>query len=115
MQRLHDPTLLTEPIFGDEALGEGSFVDTPAHEAGHARRGDEQAVDARPGPRIADRSTVVEDRLGLEHAHDAVMQQHERDGAEERQPVLVEGYDCHHHEEVEVHLDDTTGQVDENP
>ena len=44
-----------------------------------------------------------------------MLHDHEGDGEEEGHPVLVEGEDRHHDEEVEVHLDDAAGEVDEDP
>jgi hypothetical protein len=43
-----------------------------------------------------------------------VVDDHVGEGQPERQPVLVQGDDADHHEEVEVGLDHPAGQVDEH-
>ena len=71
-------------------------------------------MDAGPEPGVLPGLFVVVHVLREEHAHDAVMQHHERDGQQERTPVLVEDDHPYHHEEVEVGLDHTSRQMDED-
>jgi hypothetical protein len=52
-----------------------------------------------------------EDRGRRQVTEDAVVEDHVGERHPERHPVLVQGDEAHHHEEVEVHLDGAAGQV----
>jgi hypothetical protein len=54
---------------------------------------------------------MVEHVGRAQRAEHAMVDHHVGQGEPERQPVLVEGDDADHHEEVEVHLDHAAGQV----
>jgi hypothetical protein len=71
-------------------------------------------VDARPRPRRVERRLVVVDRLRPEHADDAVMHGDERDGQQVGDPVLAEGEEREHDEEVKVELDVAAREMHED-
>lgn len=56
---------------------------------------------------------MVVDRVRREGPGQAVVQHDVDQRKQERQPRLVEGHDCHHYEEVEVHLDQTVEEMHE--
>ena len=57
---------------------------------------------------------MVVDRRRVQDTGDAVLQQHEGDGHQEDDPVLVKGDNRDRHEEVKVHLDVAAGEMDED-
>ena len=60
------------------------------------------------------RRGVVVDGGRVEHAHDAVVHQDEPDREQKRSPLLVQGHEPHHDEEMKVELDVAAGQVNEH-
>jgi hypothetical protein len=54
---------------------------------------------------------VVEHGRGVNESGDAVMNKHVNDGEAERYPALIQGDHRKHDEEVEMHLDEATGDV----
>lgn len=60
------------------------------------------------------RGRVVVDAVGVENADRPVMEGDEAHGQEVDEPVLVEGDHPEHHEEVEVHLDHSAGEMDQD-
>ena len=95
-----------------ERVAEGLLlVQLPGHHAGHAGRQHEEAVDEGPLEGVVDGRVVVVDGLGVDRPEQAVVEHDEADGEEEREPVLVQGEDAHHHEEVEVHLDHPSAEI----
>ena len=71
-------------------------------------------MDAGPLPRVVDGRLVVVHGLRRDRAGDAVLEHDVADGDEERPPVLVQRDDAHHHEVVEVHLDESVGEMHED-
>jgi hypothetical protein len=55
-----------------------------------AEGSDEQRVDPRPAPWVRDDVAVVVDRRGLDEAHEPVMAEHEGEGQQVGEPLLVE-------------------------
>jgi hypothetical protein len=98
---------------GQRVAQELELVRPPRRDVGEARGEDEAAVDQRPAPRVGGRLRVAVDRMRLDDAEHAVVQDDVGDRQEERHPVLVEGQQADHHEEVEVRLDGPVPQVDE--
>jgi hypothetical protein len=58
---------------------------------------------------------MVEDRARIDQAEERVMGYDIGDRDEERNPILVQDDQRHHHEEVEVGFDASLGEVDEDP
>jgi hypothetical protein len=79
----------------------------------HAGRQHRHAVDARPQPRLVLRRVVVVDVARIEHTAHTVGDNREQRVPEERHPVLVQHDEADQDEEVEVRLDRTLGEVDE--
>ena len=67
-----------------------------------------------PLERVVDRIRVVIDGGRIKRPEYAVVQDNETDRAQERQPVLIQGEDADHHEEMEVHLDHATAETDQH-
>jgi len=63
---------------------------------------------------MGDRGGMVEDGGRRKRAKCSVMQAHVSQGHQERKPRLIEADNDHHHEEVEVHLDEAVGEMDEH-
>ena len=114
VQPFDDSGLLPQAGFGPAALGQVGLVEAPVDQAGEADAGDEEGVDPRPLPRVADCRRVVEDGTGIEGAEDPVVDEDIADGGEKGQPILVEGDDDHHDKEVEMHLDQSAGEMHEH-
>ena len=114
VQPLDDPAPLLQAGFGPAALGQVGLIEAPVDQAGQADAGDEEGVDPRPLPGVADRRRVVEDGTGIEGAEEPVVDEDIADGGEKGQPVLVEGDDDHHDKEVEMHLDQSAGEMHEH-
>ena len=87
------------------------LVEPPCHEAGDARARNEERVDGRPAPRVVVGGVVIEDRVLVERADHAVVDEDVGDRREERKPVLVQRDYRDHDEEVEVHLDHAAREV----
>ena len=98
---------------GERVAQELLLVRAPRGDVGEARGEDEAAVDQRPPPRVGGRLRVAVDRVRLQDADHAVVQDDVADREEERDPVLVQREQPDHHEEVEVRLDDAAPEVDE--
>ena len=90
------------------------LVQSPRRDARDAHREDERAVHQRPSPRVRDRVRMVVHAAGIEHADRAVVQDDEGDRAQERGPLLIQGDQRDHHEEMEVKLDHAAGDMDED-
>jgi hypothetical protein len=95
-------------------LLERPLVEAPRDHAADARPQHERGVDARPGPRRVVGGLVVVDRLGPEHADHAVVHGDEADREDVGDPVLAQGQEGEHHEEVEVELDVAPGEMHED-
>ena len=124
-----DRVLLAGPRARQERMGDAVAEQRPVRQGGqsvvqalvldqapgrHAHRGRSQheaSVDRRPQHRLLLGGRVVEDRRRVEDPQHRVVQHHEGDRDQERQPALVEGDHPDHHEEVEVHLDVAAGEV----
>jgi hypothetical protein len=94
-----------------ERVLEGLFAGPPADQAGHAGGEDERGVQRGEAPRVGPGRGMVEHRVRIKDAHHAVVYGHVADRQQERKPVLVQRDDADHHEEVEVHLDQTVRQM----
>ena len=92
-------------------VGARLLVEPPVHDVDDAEGADEERVDARPAPRVGDGVGVVVDRGRLERAHEPVVAEDEGEGQQVGEPLLVEGEDADHHEEVEVALDGAVHEV----
>jgi hypothetical protein len=94
-------------------LGRGArvLVQAPVDDVDDGQGADEQCVDPRPAPRVGDGVRVVVDRRGLDEAHEPVVAEHEREGKQVGEPLLIERQQADHHEEVEVPLDRAVHQV----
>ena len=90
------------------------LVEPPRDDRAEAGGADVGGVEQRPAPRVRLGVGVVEDRMRVERAADAVVQHDERRGEQEDHPVLVEREQHDHDEEVEVRLDDAAGEVDDH-
>ena len=88
--------------------------EAPRRDVGGAGGEDEERVDEGPQQGLVLGGLMIEDVAGEEDAGDAVVGRDEPDRHEERDPVLVEGDQAHHDEEVEVHLDGAAGEVHED-
>ena len=102
---------VAEALAAVHRVGARVLVEPPVHDVDDAERGDEERVDARPAPRVRDGVGVVVDRGRLERPHEPVVAEDEGEGQQVREPVLVEGEDADHHEEVEMALDGAVHQV----
>ncbi len=93
--------LLTLVELGPVVLGPatGLLVEMPEDHLRGCQRTDERRADRGECPGRLGR-VVGEDPV----PYRAVRPEHERDGQQVDRPVLIEGYQRHHHEEVEVHL-----------
>jgi hypothetical protein len=92
----------------------GAFDGEPVR---HQRRGEaeeERRVDEPPPHGSRDGVRVVVHRLRVRHAEDAVFDGHVQHARGEREPVLVDGDDADHDEEVEVRLDVAPREVDQD-
>jgi len=99
---------------GERVLEGLLLVEPPCHDARGTGGEDETTVDQGPLERVGDSVWVVVDLLGCDRSHDAVVQDHKRDGGQKGQPVLVEREDRHHDEEVEMKFDHAAGEVDQH-
>ena len=95
-------------------LGAGVLTQPPCRQADDAHRGDEGRMERSPPPRMGHRRGVVVDGGRLEHAHDAVVHQDEPYREQKRSPLLVQGHEPDHDEEMKVELDVAAGQVNEH-
>ena len=100
-----------EALLGGLRGGADALALTPGDDVGDRQRGDEQAVDAGPAPRVVD---VVEDGVGAQRAHRAVLEHDEADRQQVRPPLLVERERADHQEVVEVRLERAVPGDDED-
>jgi hypothetical protein len=94
-------------------LGANVLVQPPRDDAHRSGTHDEHPVDGRPSPWMVDRPRMVVDRRRGERSRDSVVRDDVRERQEEGEPVLVEGDDGDHHEEVEMRLDHAAGSVNQ--
>ena len=108
---VHAEDALAGRFENQRRLREGALVEPPRHHAAHAGAEDEEGVDAGPRPWRVVGSLVVVDGLGPQDADHSVVEGHEGDGQQVRDPVLAEREEREHHEEVEVQLDHAAREV----
>ena len=112
-QSVGDPVVEEAPIgeAGERVPHRLLLVELPSHDARCAGGENEASVDEGPTDRLRHRGGVVVDRARSQRADQSVVDDDEPDRGEERQPVLIQGQDPDHHEEVEVHLDGAAGEM----
>ncbi len=117
----HDPPVgvdaedaLSRRLQDQAGAGQRLLVEPPGEHAAHAREEDEARVDGRPRPGRGERGRVIVDVHRPQHAHQAVVRSDVADGEEERQPILEQGEEDQHHEEVEVPFDVAAREVHED-
>jgi hypothetical protein len=96
--------LVTQPLL---------LVEPPGGEVREAGGQHECAVQSRPGPGIVVGGPMAEDRVRDERADETVVGQDDDQRHAEGHPVLVEGDQPDHHEEVEVCLGQPVHQIDQ--
>ena len=99
----------------EDDLGQraGGLGHPPRRQRDGAHGQDEGAVDPGPQPGMRPRGPVVVHGLRIEDADHAVVHDDVPDGEDEGRPVLIEGQQPDHHEEMEVELDVAAGEVHE--
>ena len=96
-------------------LVERRLEQAPRRQAHHADPGDEERVDQRPLPRLREGGGVVEHRVpGRGSPRRRGGGRRKPIAMSERNPILVQRDERHHHEEVEMHLDRAVREMDEN-
>ncbi|HEY2704493.1 MAG TPA: hypothetical protein VGL20_12450 [Candidatus Dormibacteraeota bacterium] len=105
--------LLAAPRLGDGApvvlLARGPRIDV-----GRGRGEHEATMDECPAPGMQHLVDPVVHRAGVDHPHQPVLEDHEGEREEERDPVPIRREQPDHDEEVEVRLDGAVGEVDQH-